>query len=257
MYSDIVSAELRSLRTYAQLLIDDADLGDRAVCATLSDIISSAQTTDLGGLCRVTLFHRLDRKLIETLDAQGEESAVSPLLDGLSLLEKRVLLLAAVCGFDAADIGRITGTGEAETRGVLARVQMAISTATRVGVLIIEDEPHMADLLSLLVQQTGHWVAGIAHTGEQAVELAREKTFGLILSDIELNQDMCGKSTVRNIRTVLGKDVPTVYITAHPDRVGEADTKGRDALLSKPFDIWRVREAVNTALHAFAPRHAV
>ena len=249
MFSDIVSSELRSLRSYAQLLLGTPDEGDQAVCDVLQGLIETATSADMGGMDRTSLFQQLDEALYPLAQERMENECTHPILHELTLIERRVLLLCIVGGFNIPELSRITGLHEPEIRQVLAHVQTVVHAATRTGVLIIEDDPHMAELLSVLVEQTGHWVAGVAHTRDEAVKLAGEQSFGLILSDIELGEEVCGKMAVTTIRETLGYDVPTIYITAHPERLEDADSAGQDGLVPKPFDIWRVREAVNRAIN--------
>ena len=78
---------------------------------------------------------------------------------------------------------------------------------------------------------------------------AEKRDIGLILSDIDLGNDVCGWTVVHKIRETLGYRVPTIFITAHPERLEEDGCENRDGVVPKPFDIWRVREAVNNAVH--------
>ena len=53
-------------------------------------------------------------------------------------------------------------------------------------VLIIEDETFIAMDLESLVKSLGHRVVGVARTHTDALALAKKKTPGLILADIQL-----------------------------------------------------------------------
>ena len=193
MFSDIVALELRSMRSYAQLMTGSADEGDLIVCEILSKFISVATPDNIDSLDRIHLFRQLDEKLRNSQLQKTAINTVHPLLLDLSNDERRILLLSVLGGFESQELAQITGMRFADIGHVRDRVECIVSAATRTGVLIIEDEPHMAELLSLLVEQTGHWVAGIAHTREQALRLAQRESFGLILSDLELNQASCDR----------------------------------------------------------------
>jgi CheY-like chemotaxis protein len=252
MFSDIVSSELKSLRSYAQLLLGSAEFGDQVVCEVLGGLIESVTSADMGGMDRACLFHQLDQKLYPIAQAGAEGRSVHPILQELPISDRRVLLLSIVGRFETADVARITGLHLSEVAEIVERVEPVIIAASRTGVLIIEDEPHMAELLSVLVEQTGHWVAGIARNAGEAMKLTNERSIGLILSDIDLGEDVCGRVVVRNIREALGYEVPTIFITAHPERLGDVTCADSDGVVPKPFDIWRVREAVNRAVHTRA-----
>lgn len=236
------------MRSYAKLLLGTAEAGDQAVCEVLDRLISSATVADIGSSGRVRLFRQLDQELQMVVHEHSEADGVHPALNELSIVERRVLLLSIVGGFGAVELAQITGLPVSEISQVLERVQEKGRASSRTGVLIIEDEPHMAELLSLLVQQTGHVVAGMARNRAEALELAKGQSFGLILADFDLGEETSGKSVVGSIRESLGFDVPTIYITAYPDRLNDADASERDGLVSKPFDIWRVREAIDRVL---------
>ncbi|HBT37480.1 MAG TPA: hypothetical protein DEB52_16175, partial [Hyphomonas sp.] len=60
MFSDIVSSELKSLRSYAQLLLGSIDAGDQVVCDVLGDLIGSVQAAGSTGVDRACLFRQLD-----------------------------------------------------------------------------------------------------------------------------------------------------------------------------------------------------
>ncbi len=249
MFSDIVSSELKSLRSYAQLLLGSIDAGDQVVCDVLGDLIGSVQAAGSTGVDRACLFRQLDHRLHQIAQAHSVSDRVHPILHGLVVVDRRVLLLSIIGGFGTEDLARITGLHVDEVTHIIARVEPVVAAASRTGVLIIEDEPYMAELLSVLVEQTGHWVAGIAYTRDEAMTFAEKRDIGLILSDIDLGNDVCGWTVVHKIRETLGYRVPTIFITAHPERLEEDGCENRDGVVPKPFDIWRVREAVNNAVH--------
>ena len=76
MFSDIVSSELRSLRSYAQLLLGAADEGDQAVCDVLQGLIETATSADMGGMDRTSLFQQLDEALYP-LAQEGMDNELS------------------------------------------------------------------------------------------------------------------------------------------------------------------------------------
>ena len=100
-------------------------------------------------------------------------------------------------------------------------------------VLVIEDNPDIAKLVSLHLQDIGAAVQ-TAHNGNEGYQLANDKHFDLVVLDLMLPQ-VDGLSITRWIRD--RSDVPIIMLTA---RRGEADRiagleMGADDYVVKPF----------------------
>jgi CheY-like chemotaxis protein len=104
-------------------------------------------------------------------------------------------------------------------------------------ILLVEDNSDARETLRLLLELEGHRVAE-AETGEQGVELAREKTFTVALIDIGL-PDVDGYSVAQRIRSSpTGAALILVALTGYsePEDVRRAREAGFDAHLVKPVD---------------------
>lgn len=103
-------------------------------------------------------------------------------------------------------------------------------------ILVVEDEEHIADGLSLALEGAGYAVV-IAPDGNSALDLWRSGQFDLILLDIMLpGKD--GLEVCRTIRKEAGT-VPVLFLTARnreDDRVAGL-LAGGDDYLSKPFNL--------------------
>lgn len=103
-------------------------------------------------------------------------------------------------------------------------------------ILVVEDEEHIADGLSLALDGAGYEVV-IAPDGNSALELWRAGQFDLILLDIMLpGKD--GLEVCRTIRKEAGT-VPVLFLTARnrdDDRVAGL-LAGGDDYLTKPFNL--------------------
>jgi len=104
-----------------------------------------------------------------------------------------------------------------------------------VKILVIEDEPSLADVIAAGLEQSGHDVQ-IAGDGTEGYELARSERFALIVLDIMLpgmdGWEIC--KALRNSRNT----VPILMLTARDsvrDRVHGLEL-GADDYLPKPFD---------------------
>jgi two-component system OmpR family response regulator len=101
-------------------------------------------------------------------------------------------------------------------------------------VLIIEDDPRLADLLDQLLAAERH-VVEVARTGRDGLDLAAANGVDAIVLDIGL-PDVSGLEVARRIRRT-GSGVPILMLTARDavsDRVGGLDA-GADDYLVKPF----------------------
>jgi len=101
-------------------------------------------------------------------------------------------------------------------------------------VLIVEDEPHMAELIGRGLEREGMAV-DIASTGEQAVEMATAADYDSIVLDILL-PGIDGFETCRRLRSsqVWAPVLMLTALDSVEDRVLGLDT-GADDYLVKPF----------------------
>jgi CheY-like chemotaxis protein len=81
-------------------------------------------------------------------------------------------------------------------------------------ILIAEDDPTIAQDLKYKLENLGYGVAGITHSGEQAVVLAESLRPDLVLMDIQLAGEMDGIQAAEQIRTL---GVPLVYVSGFCD----------------------------------------
>jgi len=103
-------------------------------------------------------------------------------------------------------------------------------------ILLVEDEPTLASLLSERLEKEGYSVS-VAHDGEQGLALALPGHFDLILVDVKLPKRN-GVDVCRILRRH-GLNVPVVMLTARgdvKDRV-KGLKAGADDYLVKPFDV--------------------
>ena len=105
-----------------------------------------------------------------------------------------------------------------------------------VKVLVVDDEPTLAELLALALRYEG-WEVTTAGDGAQALSAARSERPDLVLLDVML-PDMDGLEVLRRLRT--GADyMPVLFLTAKDsveDRIAGL-TAGGDDYVTKPFSI--------------------
>jgi CheY-like chemotaxis protein len=111
--------------------------------------------------------------------------------------------------------------------------QRAIDTGLRSRVLIIEDEPVVALDIEAIVADSGHEIAGIARTRQEAVDLFRASDISLVLADIQLADGSSGIDAVNDI--LEHADLPVIFITAYPERLLTGERPEPAYLITKPF----------------------
>ncbi len=118
-------------------------------------------------------------------------------------------------------------------------------------ILIVEDNPVNQKVLATLLRKRGYEV-DLANDGAQAVQLAAEKSYGLILMDIQM-PGLDGIEATRLIRSFAESSrLPIIAVTAYTlngemQRCLEA---GMNGYLPKPVDTQKLLACVAECLHA-------
>ena len=110
-------------------------------------------------------------------------------------------------------------------------------------ILVVDDEPDVRQAIKMMLEHDGHEVQTV-DSGEAALALLEHDTFDLIITDYSM-AGMKGNqlaATVKKCRP----DQPIIMVTAfaadfHPSG---KPTGGVDCVLSKPFTMIELREAV-------------
>lgn len=106
-------------------------------------------------------------------------------------------------------------------------------------VLVIEDEPDIADNLCDLLDALGYRTLQ-AHDGASGVEAAQTHRPDLVICDMQM-PGQNGHEVLRAIREAgaWGTDVPFAFVTASTDAELKEKSMalGADAFISKPFNV--------------------
>ncbi|MEO6392790.1 MAG: sigma-54 dependent transcriptional regulator [Pyrinomonadaceae bacterium] len=113
--------------------------------------------------------------------------------------------------------------------------------------LIVDDEPGIREVLTLVFERDGHHVRS-AENGRLALGLLHQDPADLILSDVRM-PDMDGIELLRNAREA-HPDIAVIMMTAFAtvDTAREAFKLGADDFVQKPFDIDELKLVVAKAL---------
>jgi CheY-like chemotaxis protein len=114
-------------------------------------------------------------------------------------------------------------------------------------ILVVDDEPLVCDAVKMMLTFDGHAVQ-TAHNGAEALALFNKEKFDLVITDF-LMPVMRGDQLAAAIKAQNPKQ-PVVMITAHAETLEASQTPltGIDALISKPFLLENLREAIARTL---------
>ena len=252
-FSDEVGRALPFLRRYARALTGSQASGDNYAIATLDVILRDRDPVTVApdvkeGLFKV--FHAIwvssGRQL--TRESEGD-AAFRRAQDHLAKLRdntREVLLLNTIEEFSIGQIARIIDASEAEVQQLLDIAIEDIATSSAGKILIIEDEPIIAEDLQDIVSDLGHRVTGIARTRSEAVALGKDDRPDLILADIQLADNSSGIDAVNDLLAM--GEVPVIFITSFPERLLTGDKPEPAFLITKPYSEDQVRSAVSQAM---------
>lgn len=116
-------------------------------------------------------------------------------------------------------------------------------------ILIAEDEPDIRELIKLALQFNGYEVHS-ASDGVEAVELAENNQFDLIMLDVRMPR-LTGYEACRRLRKMDStKNVPIVFLSAkgQETEVDEGMEAGADRYILKPFAPIELANEINQIL---------
>jgi two-component system OmpR family response regulator len=127
-----------------------------------------------------------------------------------------------------------------------------LATSARPRVLVVDDEPHIADLLATALRYEG-FEPRICDSGGAAVSAAIDERPDVILLDVML-PDFDGFEVARRLRQ-LGHRFPIVFLTARdaPADAIQGLTLGGDDYIRKPFSLEEVVARVRSVLRRTRP----
>jgi len=102
-------------------------------------------------------------------------------------------------------------------------------------ILIIDDEPDMLKLLSMIIREKTAYEITTTNNPVEAVELAKTGGFDLIISDLKM-PGLDGIEIIEAVKRV-DVDIPVIIITAYGtvESASEAMQKGGFDFITKPF----------------------
>lgn len=161
--------------------------------------------------------------------------------------------LAQVYGFAQQSKGAVAvesaeGRGTTMTlylpsRGAAAAERADRAAAAKPGVLVVEDEPFLAELAADLVREFGY-EPYVAHSAAEALSmLTRISGVKLVFTDVIMPGGMSGLELARKVRTRY-PELPIVLTTGYSQVVGSAPEEF--PLLPKPYDVRQLEETLRS-----------
>ena len=127
-------------------------------------------------------------------------------------------------------------------------------------VVVVEDDPHIADLVDLYLRREGYRVL-LAGDGEKGLEIFRQEDPSIVILDVGLPGARDGFEVCREIRA--RSSVPVLFLTARDDEVDRilGLELGADDYLVKPFSprelVARVRAILRRTREGPAPQDVI
>jgi CheY-like chemotaxis protein len=114
-------------------------------------------------------------------------------------------------------------------------------------ILVVDDEPFVCDAVKMMLAFDGHDVM-TASDAEEALEVFDKNKFDLVITDFAM-PGMKGDELAAAIKARLPGQ-PVVMITAYAEMLQASGKQlpGVDFLVSKPFLLEHLREAISTVL---------
>lgn len=120
-------------------------------------------------------------------------------------------------------------------------------------VLIVEDHPVMASLVSIRVRKMGHTVAAQVRSGQQAIAQATAQPPDLVIMDIRLAGELTGPQTVAQIRDF--QQVPVLYFSTSIDLLDRERAKApaHTEFLAKSSSAAKFQESIEQLIGSYPP----
>ncbi|WP_028067167.1 response regulator [Solirubrobacter soli] len=104
-------------------------------------------------------------------------------------------------------------------------------------VLLIDDEPDIRAIAKMALERIGGHTVTAAGSAGEAVAAATAERPDAVLLDVMM-PDVDGPATLVRLRTVLGQEVPVIFLTAKAQAadIDRLKALGAIGVIAKPFD---------------------
>jgi CheY-like chemotaxis protein len=243
--------QLPFLRRYSYAVTGYKEHADALVLSTVQSL--NQDSFDLNEFDRVAIYSRFTEiwngpagdHLRSFQPSSKATSTIEKNLDTLPRLERQILLLGSVEDFNDEEISDIIQIPIETVHEIRSVLRYSIAKLLATDVLIIEDEPLIADDLHYIMTALGHKVC-FARTHTSALRVIEERKVGLVLADVQLADGSSGLDAANDILRNIS--LPIIFITGYPERLLSNKRPEPTFVLSKPFNAETVQSAVTRAL---------
>lgn len=118
-------------------------------------------------------------------------------------------------------------------------------------ILIVEDEPIIADEIAATIEDLGYQVAAKVIHAAEVNTVFQESEPDIVLMDINLGQGADGIQLAAELKRQ--KEVPLIFLTSYTDTgtIDRAKKVNPDGYIVKPFDEKELQIAIEIAFHRF------
>ena len=126
-----------------------------------------------------------------------------------------------------------------------------MKTTEDIKVLIVEDEPIIAEDLNSFLREEGFRVAGVAHKGEEALDMLSTRNPNFAILDINLGNGISGFDIANTIR--MKYHIPYIFLTSFDDEttLEEAQKFSPYGYIVKPFQERTLLTTIKLAVSNF------
>ena len=126
-----------------------------------------------------------------------------------------------------------------------------------INVLVVEDESIVSKDIQQSLKKLGYNIAGVASTGEKAIEIADKSRPDIVLMDIMLKGDMTGIQAAEILKKKW--NIPIIYLTAYADEstLNKAKVTEPYGYIIKPFKEIDMHTSIEMALYKHKQEAAI
>ena len=116
-------------------------------------------------------------------------------------------------------------------------------------ILIVDDEPRIARLLSMRLKSIGY-IVSVAYNGTDCIKIAQIESPDLILMDIKMPFKDGIKAFEGLLESEMTRSIPVIFMTAHPgvNLKSRLVKMGANGFLSKPFTDKELEQTISEIL---------
>jgi len=125
---------------------------------------------------------------------------------------------------------------------------MNLKKKTSARILVVEDEPNVAEVMRARLESFGHEVCHIASSDMEAIQAAESLVPDIVIMDIKIEGKLDGIDSARQIQSRI--EVPIIYLTSYSDDqlLRRAQATEPFGYLVKPYEASQLKITVEMAL---------